>query len=131
MRQGDPGVSRKKEIHGVPEKLLEMEVQRPGRPVIVHIGVKVQPGVQEPGQDRRARLVQGQALPGEKGVVDEPLDVDHVHGVARHVGIPLDVIEIVHGVNARKKVSQEPKPERVPVPFRGEGLGTPYEIGHL
>jgi len=104
------GTRRQDQIHRLPENLLKMEVQRPGRPVEVDVGVEIQSRVQKTAERRDARLVERQPFPGKKGVEAQTDNVHDIQGKTGHEGVPLDVIEIVHRVGAREELTEQLKP---------------------
>ena len=121
-----PQVVRKHDLHGVAEDLLQVEVDAARGPVVVHVGVHVEPGVEEHDEGLRAPAVQGQPLLGEEGVVDDPVDVDGAHRHAAHVGVAEHVIHVVRRVDAREDRLQEGEPPGVA--GLGAGEGFPHQV---
>ena len=54
--------------------------------------------------------MQSKAVFGKKSVVAQARHVDHIQGKACHVCIPLNVVEIVHRINAGEKLPEPDKP---------------------
>ena len=88
----------KQQPHRVAEDITKMNVDRPRGPVEIHVGVEIHPGIQEHLQGGEARLVNGEALVGDDGVVDQSGQIDGPYGYAAHIRIPQDVVEVVRGV---------------------------------
>jgi len=80
----------------------------------IDVPVEVQPRVEKPAEGGDARLVEREALRGEEGVEAQARDIHHVQGKAGHVGVALDVIEVVHGIDSGEKLPQQLQPPRLP-----------------
>ena len=104
------GIRGQDQVHRLPEDLLEVEVERPGRPVEIDVGIEVQPRIQKAAEGRDARLVEREAVLREEGVEAQPRDVDDVEGKAGHEGVALDIIEVVHGIDAGEELPEELEP---------------------
>ncbi len=106
-------VEGKDQLHGLPEDLLQVEVDAPRGAVIVDVGVEVEPGVQEHDERLDPAAIEGEALLAEEGVVHDPLDVDRPHRDPAHVGVAQHVVHVVGGVDAGEQRLQVREPARV------------------
>jgi hypothetical protein len=78
-------VEREDQPHGLPEDLLQVQVDAAGGAVVVDVGVEVEPRVQEHDERLDPAPVQRQPLLAEEGVVHDALDVDRAHRDPAHV----------------------------------------------
>ena len=95
-----PRVEGEEQLDGLLEDLLHVQVHRPVGPMEIDVGVHGEARVDEAAQRGGPGLVQGQAPVGDEGIIEQPVDVHHVQRESGHVGVPLDVVHIVGGVDA-------------------------------
>ena len=122
------GVPGKQDVQRDPKDLLQVKIEGPGGPMEVDVGIEVQPGVQEAAERRNPRLVEREAVLREEAVKPEPRDVHQVQRKSGHVGVPLDVVQVVHRVDAGEELPQELKP---PGPGFSAFSGHPDQVGDL
>ena len=76
----------------------------------------------EADQGRKAPLVDRQPLGGEHAVVQQAVEVEGPHAVARHVGVAEHEVHVVDGVQAAEQAAEEAEPVRA-IALRGRLLG--------
>ena len=86
--------------HRVSEYLLQMKVKGSRRSVEINISIQIQPGIYETAQGRNACLMQGEAPFRKKSIKAESCNIHNIEGESGHVSIPLDIVKIIHGVDA-------------------------------
>ena len=79
-------------------------------------------------EGRNPGLVEREPALREEGVEAQPRDVHDVERKAGHEGVPLDVIEVVHGIDAREELAQQLEPAGPPALM---GSRHPDQEGHL
>jgi hypothetical protein len=105
-------IGGKEPLHGVAEDIAQMDVDRPGGPVIVDIGVEIHARVQKHVEGGEPGLMDGKALVGDDGVVDQPGEIDRSDGDAAHIGVAQDIVQIVGRVAARNDRLENIDPAR-------------------
>ena len=91
-----------------------MEIDRPKQ---------LGPNRDEPHQGRQAAFVDRQPFVGEQAVVQQPIEVEGLGAVARHVGVAEHEIHVVDRVQAAEQAPQKPQP------LRPVGIGRFFSAG--
>src|SRR5574337_631619 len=98
--------------HRLLEDLLNVQVDGPGRPVMIDVQVEGELRVQESHQGRLSGLVQGQPLRRKKRVQQQPLDIHHIQRESGHKGISLNVIKVIYGIDPGEERAERLQPLR-------------------
>ncbi len=91
------GIVGKKHMNRPGEYLCKLQIDRSCGPVIVDVGVKVETGVEKHVEGRGPSFVQCQPLTVAQGVVKHPFPIHRAHGHPGHIGIPQNIVDIIHG----------------------------------
>jgi len=81
--------------------------------VEIHVAVKIQAGVEKAPERRDAGLVKRQAVLRKKRVVAQARHIDHVQRKAGHVGVALNIVQVIDRVDAGKQLAQPDQPARL------------------
>ena len=93
-------ITRKDNTHRIRKNIAQVEIDGARGAVIINIGVKIEPRVQESRERAVAGFVHRQALGSKKRIVNQAFAIDRSGVNAAHVGVTRYVIEIVEGKNA-------------------------------
>ena len=116
------------------EDLLQVQVDRPHRPVQVHVLVHEQPRRQEHLQGADPGLVQRETTLGDEAVPAQPLGVNGAHRDPGEVGVTADVVQVVHREHAGEQGLERPDPAghcRVRERRLGDQEGDPARVDGL